>query len=113
VQRPEQSFGDRSHLALNTLVMQSPQRYGYVRASWTSELLAQALNAHYRLVIHPSTVRGVLNREGFGWCRARPTLQIRASSDFHDRHRMDFTDTRAFVHLSWGFEASLPEHLTY
>ncbi|MEM7255370.1 MAG: helix-turn-helix domain-containing protein, partial [Pseudomonadota bacterium] len=60
--REVRTVTERLLRALNTLVMQSPQRYGYLRASWTSELLAEALNAHYRLVIHPSTVRRVLNR---------------------------------------------------
>ena len=60
--------------ALEALVQESPRTFGYLRSTWSSELLGQALGEHYGFAIHASTVRRVLPRLDFGWRRARPTL---------------------------------------
>ncbi len=52
----------------------TPQAYGYLRSSWSSELLAKALNETLGRPIHASTVRRLLPRLGYRWRRARPTL---------------------------------------
>jgi len=62
---------------VETLVEASPQTHGYLRSTWSSELLSRALWTHHGLQVHASTVRRVLNRHGFGWRRARPTLHKR------------------------------------
>ena len=63
--------------ALQALVEDAPQTYGYLRSSWSSELLSVALWEHHGLSIHPATVRSVLKRQGVAWRRARPTLYKR------------------------------------
>ena len=60
--------------ALEALLDKTPRHLGYLRTTWSSELLAAALNERYGLVIHPSTVRRAIHRTEFRWRRARPTL---------------------------------------
>ena len=60
--------------ALEALLSETPQAFGYLRSTWSSELLALALNEYHGLDIHASTVRRVLRRIDFAWRRARPTL---------------------------------------
>lgn len=60
--------------ALESLVQDSPRTFGYLRSTWSSELLSRALIEHHGLAIHPSTVRRVLPRLAYHWRRARPTL---------------------------------------
>lgn len=62
---------------LLALVPQSPRALGYLRNTWTSELLAKELMCQHRQSIHASTVRRLLRRLGWVWRRARPTLHIR------------------------------------
>lgn len=62
---------------LTQLVRSDPRAHGYLRSRWSSELLAEVLGRTERLRIHPSTVRRLLPRLGFGWRRARPTLYKR------------------------------------
>ncbi len=62
---------------LLALVELKPRKFGYLRSTWTSELLALALARQYRLAIHASTVRRLLKRLGWVWRRACPTLCIR------------------------------------
>lgn len=54
-----------------------PPDYGYLRSTWTSELLALLLKRQHGFAIHASTVRRLLNRLDWVWRRARPTLCIR------------------------------------
>jgi transposase len=63
--------------ALETLLDETPRHFGYLRTTWSSELLAKALYEYYALEIHPSTVRRALRRTAFRWRRARPTLHKR------------------------------------
>ena len=62
---------------LAELVEQPPSDYGYLRSTWTSEMLAETLNSLLSRPIHASTVRRWLVNLGFGWRRARPTLHLR------------------------------------
>ncbi|MCH9673510.1 MAG: IS630 family transposase [Gammaproteobacteria bacterium] len=63
--------------ALNELLDDTPRQHGYLRSTWSSELLAMALQEIHGIVIHPSTVRRALRRSDFRWRRARPTLCMR------------------------------------
>lgn len=54
-----------------------PPAHGFLRSTWTSELLALALRRCHGLALHASTVRRLLRRLGWGWRRARPTLCLR------------------------------------
>ena len=38
--------------ALETLLDETPRKFGYLRTTWSSELLAKALSEHYELAIH-------------------------------------------------------------
>ncbi len=62
---------------LLALLEDNPPDYGYLRSTWTSELLALVLRRQHGLAIHASTVRRLLNRLEWVWRRARPTLCIR------------------------------------
>lgn len=62
---------------LEELLTETPREFGYLRTTWSSELLACALRDVHGLVIHPSTIRRALRRTDFRWRRARPTLCIR------------------------------------
>ena len=72
--RPAVTVTDEVYQALETLLDETPRRYGYLRTTWSSELLAKALEAYYAVTIHPSTVRRALRQSAFRWRRARPTL---------------------------------------
>lgn len=61
---------------LLALLEDNPPDYGYLRSTWTSELLALLLKRQHGFVIHASTVRRLLNRLDWVWRRARPTLCI-------------------------------------
>jgi transposase len=58
------------------LLKQSPTELGFLRSTWTSELLAKVLGERGHEV-HASTIRRLLKRIGYAWSRARPTLCIR------------------------------------
>ena len=62
---------------LMALVPQSPRDLGYLRNTWTSELLAKELARQHRQTLHASTVRRLLPKLGWVWRRSRPTLHIR------------------------------------
>lgn len=62
---------------LQRLLEQSPRALGYLRSTWTSELLAKELKRTGGHPIHASTIRRLLRRIGYAWRRARPTLCIR------------------------------------
>jgi transposase len=62
---------------LLVLLEDTPADYGYLRSTWTSELLALLLKRQHGFIIHASTVRRLLNRLDWVWRRARPTLCIR------------------------------------
>ena len=63
--------------ALEGLLHDTPQALGYLRTTWSSELLSRALKVRHGFDIHPSTVRRVIGRTDFRWRRARPTLTKR------------------------------------
>ena len=60
--------------ALQQLLSDTPQAWGYLRSTWNSELLAVALADYDGFDVHASTVRRLLPRLGYVWRRARPTL---------------------------------------
>jgi transposase len=71
------SVTEKLFAALERLLDTSPQALGYVRTTWSSELLSVALGEHYDIEIHPSTVLRALRRTEFRWRRARPTRHQR------------------------------------
>lgn len=64
---------------LLALLEGNPSDYGYLRSTWTSELLALSLERQHGFIIHASTIRRLPNRLDWVWRRARPTLCIRDS----------------------------------
>ncbi|MCP5150375.1 MAG: IS630 family transposase [Chromatiales bacterium] len=62
---------------LRELLATTPQSLGYLRSTWSSELLAKALGERFALTVHASTIRRLLLRLGYRWGRARPTLHKR------------------------------------
>ena len=62
--------------AVQWLAARQPDQFGYLRSTWTSELMAIALNEHFALSAHASTLRRLFRRIGLVWRRARPTLHI-------------------------------------
>lgn len=60
--------------ALRELLEHSPDSYGYLRSTWSTELLSLVLAREYGIEVHPSTVRRLLPRIGFVWRRSRPVL---------------------------------------
>ena len=75
--RPAYTLDDTLLETLAELVEQPPGDYGYLRSTWTSEMLAETLAALLSRPVHASTVRRWLVKLGFGWRRARPTLCLR------------------------------------
>ncbi len=75
--RPASCVTDGLMEALETLLDETPRTFGYLRTTWSSELLAKALYEYFELEIHASTVRRALRRTAFRWRRARPTLHKR------------------------------------
>ncbi len=72
--RPVQTVTPALLQGLEELLDETPRHYGYLRTTWSSELLARVLYEVHEMVIHPSTVRRAVRRTPFGWRRARPTL---------------------------------------
>jgi transposase len=62
---------------LLSLLKDTPQALGYLRSTWSSELMAVALHTLHGLTVHASTLRRLLKRLRWGWRRARPTLYRR------------------------------------
>jgi len=75
--RPASTVDAQLLKRLSELVGESPRASGYLRSTWTSEMLAETLVSELGRSIHPSTVRRWLPRLGMGWRRARPTLCLR------------------------------------
>lgn len=76
--------------AVKKLLKETPRKHGYLRSTWSSELLSLALQRLHGLKAHASTLRRLLPKLGFGWRRARPTLHIR---DPKKTERMAAIDT--------------------
>ena len=74
---PEQTVSESLCAYLLEVVSQLPSKYGFGRSRWTSEMLAQQVEAGMSLAIHPSTIRRLLPKLGICWNRARPTLCIK------------------------------------
>jgi transposase len=75
--RPAYTVDETLHETLTELVGQPPDDYGYLRSTWTSEMLARTLSALLKRPVHASTVRRELPKVGLRWRRARPTLCIK------------------------------------
>jgi len=60
--------------ALHRLLEATPRSWGYLRSTWSSELLAVPLAEQHGFDVHASTVRRLLPQLGYAWRRARPTL---------------------------------------
>jgi len=75
--RPHSSVTEDVVTTLSELVAKQPKELGYLRSSWTSELLAVEVNDRLGSDIHASTVRRLLPRLGFRWRRSRPTLFLK------------------------------------
>ena len=101
--------------AVTSLLSDTPRAVGYLRSVWSSELLAEALRCRRGLDVHPSTLRRLLPKLGFGWRRARPTHARRGPiapppptrtprtdppklTHSHSRHNEPRTSVRADVH---------------
>lgn len=59
---------------LGQLIEEHPRAWGYLRSTWTSEMLAGTAGKRLGISVHSSTIRRLLPRLGFGWRRSRPTL---------------------------------------
>jgi len=57
--------------AVTELLGCTPQSLGYLRSTWSTELLAFVLEEKYGFSAHSSTVRRLLPKLGYGWRRAR------------------------------------------
>jgi transposase len=62
---------------VSRLLRQIPRELGYLRSTWTSELLALEVARQSGVAIHASTIRRLLPRLAYGWRRARPALYLR------------------------------------
>lgn len=71
--------------SLAELLEHTPEAYGYLRSTWSSELLSLELHRQHAMEIHPSTVRRVLPQMGYVWRRSRPVLVRR---DPHKNRRL-------------------------
>lgn len=60
--------------SLQELLENNPESYGYLRATWSSELLALELERQLMIAIHASTARRALPRLSYVWRRGRPIL---------------------------------------
>ena len=60
--------------ALRGLVARSPQDYGWVRPTWTQELLARQLTTMTGVRVSETTVGRMLAAGGIRWGMARPTV---------------------------------------
>jgi transposase len=75
--REQTTVTDELIKAVKALLEDTPRKHGYLRSTWSSELLSRALQRLHGLEAHASTLRRLLAKLGFGWRRARPTLHIR------------------------------------
>lgn len=75
--RPANTVTEQLLDALVMLLEETPRDFGYLRTTWSSELLAKALYEYYELEAHSSTIRRALRHTAFRWRRARPTLHKR------------------------------------
>ena len=66
---------DEQYLSiLSDLVDQSPQDHGYLRATWTQELLAKVMRRQTAVLVHRSTMSRALALIGARLGRPRPTV---------------------------------------
>lgn len=72
--RPQRTVSEKLVGALVRLIERTPQSLGYLRSTWSSQLMAVALKAHHGFDIHASTVRRLLPRLNMVSRRVRPTL---------------------------------------
>lgn len=75
--RPQSSVTQEVIELLQSLAKEEPRSLGYLRNSWTSEMLAAEINGRLRCQLHSSTVRRLMPLLGYGWRRSRPTLCIK------------------------------------
>lgn len=75
--------------ALRRLLESTPREHGYLRSRWSSELLALELARETGTSVHATTIRRWLKRLGYGWRRARPTLNIRDPRKSHRLRAID------------------------
>ncbi len=74
--RPAYTVDETLRETLLELVAQPPSDYGYLRSTWTSEMLALTLSSLLERPVHASTVRREMPKIGLRWRRARPTLRL-------------------------------------
>ncbi len=75
--RPERTVSSALIDAVCGLLQQVPHDFGFLRSTWSSELLSRVLAVRYALTVHASTLRRLLPKLGWRWRRARPTLNKR------------------------------------
>ncbi len=75
--RPQSSVTPVVVELLQPLAKEEPRSLGYLRNSWTSEMLAAEVNSRLHTQLHSSTVRRLMPLLGYGWRRSRPTLCIK------------------------------------
>jgi transposase len=75
--RPQSSVTQEVMDLLQGLAQKKPETLGYLRSSWTSEMLALEVNNTLGTQLHDSTVRRLMPMLGYGWRRSRPTLCIK------------------------------------
>ncbi len=54
----------------------TPRDFGYFRSRWTTELLAELLQAQYDMDMSAETIRRGLHALGFAWRRPRPVVGL-------------------------------------
>lgn len=60
---------------VESLMSYQPTDFGYLKTTWSSRLLADAVEQISERAPHPSTLRRLLPQMGYSWKRARPTLE--------------------------------------
>lgn len=73
---PDRSTTDESmqRLVDELVGKYEPEDFGYLRSTWSSRLLADAVEQISERTPHPSTLRRLLGEMDYSWKRARPTL---------------------------------------
>lgn len=74
--KPATLDADKIGTRLLELVAEAPSKYGYLRSTWASEMLAERIQKDLGIKMHSSTIRRWLPQLGVVWNRARPTLCI-------------------------------------
>lgn len=68
---PKTTVNTELVMTLRWLLSHCPQQFDYAAGRWTSPLLAAALERFRGIDVHPSTLRRLLPKLGYGWRRAR------------------------------------------